>query len=80
MRLTDRQSAVLAYIRDYISEHEYPPIIREIGAHFGIGVNGVVGHLRALEQKGFIERLPNSPRAIRVVNTAESTPPKPAAV
>jgi len=65
--LTKRQSAVLKFICAYISRHKFPPSIREIGNHFGIrSPNGVVCHLRALENKGMIARHPEIARAIVV--------------
>jgi len=56
-KLTDTQQRILDYIREYIVEHGYPPAIRDIGKAFGISSpNGVMGHLRALQKKGYIHR------------------------
>ncbi|MDO4569741.1 MAG: hypothetical protein Q4D38_05110 [Planctomycetia bacterium] len=63
--LTKRQRAVLDFIKECICERGIAPTIREIGDEFGIhSPNGVVGHLLALQRKGFIERKTNSSRAI----------------
>jgi hypothetical protein len=43
--LTDRQREVHAFIVRYGREHSRWPTIRDIGDHFGINVNAVVGHL-----------------------------------
>lgn len=71
--MTKRQEAVLQYTMDYIQREGYPPSIREIGVHFGIGsLRGVTVHLDALEKKGFIERS-NLPRSIRIVHPTFQT-------
>ena len=65
--LTAKQSAVLDYIRESISLRGYPPTVREIGAKFGVTINAVAGHLKALEKKKLIMREKFRSRAIRVV-------------
>ena len=55
--LTDRQKEVLRLIACRISEHGQQPTIREMMDDLGIASpNGVVSHLRALENKGLIKR------------------------
>ena len=54
--LTDRQRAILDWIVDFTQEHGMPPTLREIGREFGISSPGVLGHLRALERKGYLKR------------------------
>jgi SOS-response transcriptional repressor LexA len=51
--LTDRQRAILDWIVEFMREHRLPPTLREIGRAFGISSPGVLGHLRALERKGY---------------------------
>lgn len=56
--LAPRQRVCLDFIRNYIASHGYSPSIREIA--FGMGIrsnNGVNDHLRALQRKGYIDRL-----------------------
>jgi SOS-response transcriptional repressor LexA len=54
--LTPRQRRVLLAIARHVAETGRAPAIRELLAPLGIGnVNGVVGHLRALARKGWIE-------------------------
>lgn len=65
--LTDRQADVLAYIKKYIARFGYPPSIRAIGDRFDMNVNGVAGHLRALQAKGYIKRTAGLARAMIVV-------------
>jgi len=52
MTLTPRQATILQWIRDFMYARQRSPTVREIGAAFGINVNGVVGHLNALRDKG----------------------------
>lgn len=55
--LTDRQSEILNFIKDYIRQNGFTPSIREIGSAFGIkSTNGVSAHLDALEKKGVLKR------------------------
>lgn len=65
--LTDRQAEVLAYIKSYIAKFGYAPSLRAIGERFDMQVNGVIGHLRLLEQKGYIKRTKGLARAMVVV-------------
>ncbi len=63
--LTDRQRTIFHYIRDQIQENGYGPTIRDIQNEMGFkSPNGVVGHLRALENKGLITRQSNKSRSI----------------
>ena len=65
--LTDRQRAVLEFIRESIARDGRPPTQREIAARFKLASTyGVQRHLDALERKGFIERDPNASRGIRL--------------
>lgn len=66
--LTDRQQEILTYIRLHASNRGYWPSIREIQAHFRFrSTNAVAGHLRALEHKHAITRVPGHARAYRLV-------------
>lgn len=63
--LTDRQQAILDFIRAWSREHRYPPTLREIGKHMGIrSTNGVSDHLRALTRKGYLKREDMKSRAL----------------
>jgi repressor LexA len=65
--LTPRQQRVLATIKDAIEQKGYPPSMREIGQAVGLTSSSSVAHqLRSLEEKGFLKRDPNRPRAIEV--------------
>lgn len=66
--LTPRQRRVLEVIRDTVAKRGYPPSIRELGDAVGLASSSSVAHqLKVLEQKGFIRRDPNRPRAMEVV-------------
>jgi len=65
--LTPRQQRVLAHIKDSIEKRGYPPSMREIGASVGLTSTSSVAHqLRTLEEKGYLKRDPNRPRALEV--------------
>lgn len=71
-KLTKRQAGVFVYIFDYIQENHYPPTVREIADAFEIkSTNGVVEHLKALANKGFIEKDGFRSRAIRPLVSRE---------
>lgn len=63
--LTERQEEILAYLRRTQRETGVMPSTRELQAHFGFASQtAAMGHLRALERKGAIQRLPNKARAV----------------
>ena len=65
--LTPRQQRVLAHIKDSIEKRGYPPSMREIGEAVGLTSSSSVAHqLKMLEEKGFLKRDPNRPRALEV--------------
>jgi repressor LexA len=71
--LTPRQQRVLTVIRDSIERRGYPPSMREIGERVGLTSSSSVAHqLRALEEKGFLKRDPNRPRALSVFTPGEA--------
>jgi repressor LexA len=56
--LTSKQQAIYNFIRKHIETKGYPPAIRDIGDEFSISSpNGVMCHLKALQKKGFINRV-----------------------
>lgn len=67
--ITDRQKAILDYIKKEIKTRGYPPAVREIGDAVGLSSSSTVhSHLNQLENKGYIKRDPTKPRAIEVVD------------
>jgi repressor LexA len=65
--LTPRQRRILEVIKDAVDGRGYPPSIRELGDEVGLASSSSVAHqLKVLEQKGFLRRDPNRPRAMEV--------------
>jgi repressor LexA len=57
----------LAFIQDRLASGDTAPTVREIADRFRIrSPNGVAGHLRALERKGYIDRRAFKARSIRL--------------
>lgn len=66
--LTPRQRRILEVVRTSVEDRGYPPSIREMGHAVGLASSSSVAHqLRVLEQKGFLRRDPNRPRALEVL-------------
>lgn len=66
-KLTPRQREILEYIRRKIRDNGYPPSVREIGEAIGLSSSSTVhGHLARLEEKGYLRRDPDKPRAIEI--------------
>lgn len=65
--LTARQRTILAAIKESVEVRGYPPSMREICEAAGLASTSSVSHqLTVLEQKGYIRRDPNRPRALDV--------------
>lgn len=65
--LTPRQSSILDFLKDYISQHGYPPTIADISRHFGFYQGAAKGHLSSLQKKGYIKINPNTSRGIEIL-------------
>lgn len=64
--LTDRQEAIYNFIRKHIEEKGFPPAIRDICFEFGISSpNGVMCHLKALQSKGYINRIQKGENSVK---------------
>lgn len=67
--LSDRQRAILQFVREFIAQKGYPPAVREIGAAVGLSSSASVhNHLRRLQEIGFIVRDEAKPRALELVS------------
>lgn len=74
-KLTKRQQGILDVIRSAVEERGYPPSVREIGEAVGLTSPSSVAHqLRTLEQKGYLRRDPNRPRALEVRGVSDTQP------
>ncbi len=71
--LTPQQQRVLDYISREVSERGYPPSVREICAALGFRSSSTAHrYLAALEEKGYLERAADRPRAMRILDSAGS--------
>lgn len=65
--LGERHQKILEFLRQYQSENQYPPSIREIGERTGISSTSVVNYyLDQLEKQGLIERDRKVSRGVRL--------------
>ena len=65
--LTKRQKQVLDFIKAFIKQHDYAPSLEEIKEHLGLSsVSTAHFHVQALQQKGFLRKDDNRPRAIEI--------------
>ena len=65
--LTARRQTFLNFIEAFIAERGYPPTYEEIRQGLGLSTKSLVDHhLSALEDAGYIERDPLTPRGLRL--------------
>jgi repressor LexA len=63
---TPRQERILEVIREFTAQHGYPPSVREIGERVGLSSSSTIhSHLKTLERRGYLQRDPTKPRALR---------------
>ena len=68
-KLTEKQQAILQYIKESILKRGYPPAVREICQAVNLrSTSSVHAHLESLERKGYIRKDPSKPRTIEVVD------------
>ncbi len=73
--LTERQSAVLEAIRQWIAEHGVPPTRQELSQHLGFrSANAAEEHLQALVRKGAISLRKGASRGIQILGATASQP------
>jgi len=76
--VTEKQLRILDVIREFTTEHGYPPSVREIGEAVGLSSSSTVqSHLKTLEKRGLLWRDPTKPRAL--VPRHSGGPPRDAA-
>ena len=69
MRTSEKQLAILDYIRQEIEQKGYPPSVREICVAVGLkSTSSVHAHLTQLEKKGLLRRDSTKPRAMEVLD------------
>lgn len=75
-KITKRQQAVLSCIEAFIQEHGYGPTVREVCEMLGLSSPSTVHvHLKALEEKGLINRDPLKSRSITLVDRDSALSP-----
>jgi repressor LexA len=76
--LTDRQQAILDFVRERIAADGLPPTWAEIARAFGFRqTRAAQKHLQALEAKGYLTLLPGKARGIRLSALGQPrTPPR----
>ncbi len=71
--LTKRQQQVLDFIVASQEREGVAPSLREIASHFGFrSMTAAVDHVRALRQKGVLDRQPRRARSLRVASPLQS--------
>jgi repressor LexA len=76
--VTERQREILNYIQNFLRENGYWPSIRDIQNHFNFkSTNAVMGHLRALERKEILSRIPGQARTFRFSEQETEFPAQP---
>ena len=71
--LTDRQQAILDFVRERIAADGLPPTWAEIARAFGFRqTRAAQKHLQALEAKGYLTLLPGKARGIRLPSSAQA--------
>src|SRR5699024_4473611 len=67
MTLTSTQHNTLHLIRAHVSEHGYPPSLRELAQAAGVTPNAVRKHLRALARAGYVALPAHTATRIRLI-------------
>ncbi len=71
--LSQRQKEIHSFITVFIGENRYPPTHEEIRQGLKMSTKSLVNHhLKALERKGVIEREPDTPRGIKLLDGLRS--------
>ena len=71
MPLTPRQLEVLDFIVEFVRDHRYAPTLREMADEFDLSRVTVLQHVKALDEKGYLDRQPNRARGITVTEQVE---------
>lgn len=66
--IKDKQYEIYEFLKRYVQDKGYPPSVREICVAVSLKSTSTVhGHLKKLEEKGFIRRDPTKPRALEIM-------------
>jgi len=72
---TAKQGQYLAFIHGFTRRNGYPPSEQEIQMFFDVSAPAVHLMIVTLTKRGFIERVPYTPRSIRILLPPASLPP-----
>jgi repressor LexA len=64
--LTPKQLRLLTFLRDYRREMGYSPTLQELADEFNVSKVTVFEHVETLQEKGFLERVKNKARSLRI--------------
>lgn len=71
--LTKRQGELLAYLAEQVQDHGLIPAYDQMAKALGIASkSGVHRMVLALEERGFIRRIPHRARAIEIIKTPKT--------
>ena len=66
--ITDRQMQIFTVVKEAVEARGFPPSVREIADRVGLASPSTVKHhLDALQEAGYLQRVPGQPRALEVV-------------
>jgi repressor LexA len=71
MFLTEKQLAVLTFIRDFIRDRGLSPTLDEMAQFFGVSKITIHEHVNALEKKGALTKTRNMARSIALVEPGD---------
>lgn len=69
--LTKREQRVWATIAIFLRDQGYPPTMREVGTILRLAPSTIHDYFNRLEAKGYLQRIKNSRRALRLVVSYE---------
>ena len=73
--LTPRQEEILQFLMRYQAQHRHAPTLVEIQQHCGFkSRSSVQEQLTVIERAGYIQRIPNATRAIKLLKEPETDP------
>ena len=70
MFLTEKQVAVLTFIREFIAERSISPTLEEMAQYFNVSKITIHEHVKALVSKGAIRKQANRKRSIELMESA----------
>lgn len=76
MFLTEKQLAVLNFLRDFIRDKGLSPTLDEMSQYFGVSKITIYEHVNALEKKGAIRKTRNMARSISLVEDEGDAAPR----